>query len=230
MTYQDKLEALLQQATIVTGTAVLGALAATAAGAATVDANGLRIVDINQTADNSSFAFDLNGDGVDDYEVSAFQNLKIKGDSERGVISPLKGFKQRASVFDDGQKLGGFALRFEEGDSIDETAGSGFGQGATLFNGAQGPFATVGDTGFIGLLLVLLEDGEENAHFGWAEVERGSLSVLRIGFQTNANTAAEIPGLDDDVAAIPLPASLPLLLAGAGGLLALRRRRTALAA
>ncbi|WP_299403627.1 VPLPA-CTERM sorting domain-containing protein [uncultured Roseobacter sp.] len=233
MKHQDKLEALLQQATLVTGTAVMGAFAATTAGAATVDANGLRIVDINETASNSSFNFDLNGDGVDDYSVAAVN----RGKGAFGAITGLAESKfddPAGNVLTDGE-LNRFrlALRFEEGDEVDADSDGDANRFANAFINDQGPFATVGDTGFVGLVLSLLdEDGVANTHFGWAELERGredSLSLLRIGFQTNANTAAEIPG-GEDLAAVPLPASLPLLLAGAGGLLALRRRRTAQAA
>lgn len=225
-----KLEALLQNATIATGTAVLGAFASTAAVAATIDADGLMITNINQTADNSAFDFDLNGDGIDDYSILT----EGKSGREAGTIIGIDTvLSQRAlSVAGDvilfeGQRLSAMT-RFDEGDAVD---GGKLNDLNFAFLGDEGPFATVGDTGFVGLALEFLGDtGVFATHFGWAEIERGSLSVLRVGFQTNANTAAKIPGLADDVAAVPLPASLPLLLAGAGGLLAFRRRRDTKAA
>lgn len=240
MKTRNKLEALLQKMTIATGTVVLGALASTTAGAATVDADGLRIVNIDQTADNSSFAFDINGDEINDFEVSAFEGIPAKRgiaeqkDFESSFIEALGSSSQNAAVFNDGVSTGderSFAARFNEGDAVGPGGSFLVDASANLFDSVNGPFATVGDTGFIGLLLSFLgTDGAVSTHFGWAEVERGSMSVLRVAFQTNADTAAKIPGLADDVAAVPLPASLPLLLAGAGGLLAFRRRSDAKAA
>lgn len=73
-----------------------------------------------------------------------------------------------------------------------------------------------GESAFIGLSLT---DGG-SVNYGWAEVERGSLTILRTGYQTTAGAAAPT----GPVAPVPLPASLPLLALGAAGLMGMRRR------
>ncbi|WP_299860381.1 hypothetical protein [uncultured Roseobacter sp.] len=149
---------------------------------------------------------------MDDYSVTAVN----RGKGAFGAITSLaeSNFDDPAgTVLTDG-KLKRFrrALRFEEGDALDADGGGDAHRFASAFVNDRGPVATVGNTGFIGLNLSLLdEDGVAHTHFGWAELESGcedSLSLLRIGFQTNANTAAEILGGDEDLAAVPLPASL----------------------
>lgn len=103
-----------------------------------------------------------------------------------------------------------------------------------------GPFATEGTRGFIGFALTeftdlidmkvldetddeLMEKLPSVTNYGWIEIVRGSVNVVRVGFQTTANTAAAIPG----AIAVSEPATLPLIALGAAGLVALRRRKAA---
>ncbi len=134
-----------------------------------------------------------------------------------------------------------FATALSEGDYVDgkPESGSFRGGGALIYDtrlSSEGQtLPEEGATAYIGLALgfddfretrlVDVDEDEEFAvpSFGWIEVERGSLTILRAGFQTVAGLAAPIPA----VSTVPVPATLPLLLTGALGLTALRRRKKA---
>ena len=191
--------------------------------------------------DIGSFTFDLNGDGFDDFIIEGFgvkdqfgarigttdfPFLDVDGPAVAtvGELNPFFG-----GVFVAGDSF--FAETFLPGDIVGGPEGDFFlAPGADLFFGSSGPFAEPG-TGFIGLALLprILEDPPQNQDppqepdfdifFGFAEITRGSITLNSIGFQNTANTGAQIPS------PVPLPATLGLLAAGYGGLLALRRRK-----
>jgi hypothetical protein len=108
-----------------------------------------------------------------------------------------------------------------------------------------GEFASNGDdeivNGFVGLAIETFnfrpnligengdiqqdEDGEKaerTINYGWIELTRGSVILVRSGFQQIANAPAPIDGRDIQISE---PATLPLMALGAAGLYALRRRK-----
>lgn len=109
-----------------------------------------------------------------------------------------------------------FARVFSAGDTVfkdfrENDAPTGF--EAVLYsdeNGDEGPFSEIGSTGFIGLHLM---DEFEASFFGFLEITRGSITVGQLGFQTDPNTGALIPG-----AVVPVPPSLAFMAVGALGL------------
>lgn len=83
-----KLSRLSKQSHIALGGLVAGAGIVGAASGANADAIGLQIYDINETAKEGSFRFDLNKDGRDDFRVFSDGD----GPGEKG-FAEIKGFK-----------------------------------------------------------------------------------------------------------------------------------------
>lgn len=206
------------------GVIAAGALAVAATGAqanGTDPADTLQIIDIDQTAvvGGGPIFIDINGDEFSDFsiETSVIDVVDLQtitfGAPETARITALD---ESAFIFGGGF---GFAERFEAGDNVGEFEGKPFFVKSALlfddFANPQGPFAEVGDTGFIGV--GLSDDGVD--FFGWLQITRGSVQVGQAGFQPNANVVAPIPN------AVPVPPTLALLATGAIGLGALARRR-----
>lgn len=176
--------------------------------------------------DIGSFGFDLNDDGTNDFIIEGFNNDGIFGASifvqEDNSFKPgifVQGDDPFAHIFQPGDTVGG--LDDGIGVSLFETP-LFLTFAADLFFGNDGPFAEDGATGFVGLALFGPFDDRDapfGNFFGFAEITRGSITLNSIGFQNSVNTGAQIPS------AVPLPATLGLLAAGYGGLLALRRRK-----
>ena len=137
-----------------------------------------------------------------------------------------------------------FAQEFFEGDQVGASDKPFFFSAPLYIEGnLQSPLGFVGDSMYVGLSLTkFIDEGpiqtastvigdlereeprsEGDVFFGWAEIERGSLRLLRTGFQTVAGMAAPIPEPNP----IPVPPALALLASGAAGLAALRRRKKA---
>jgi len=204
------LDILVRQATpVVTGALALG-VGLTATGNA--DA-AMVIQDINATATtNSSVSFDLDGDGSNDFIVEA-------SDDQFGPSGAIRtAFKQPGIA---GSLTENFALKLGFNEQVDASLFDGTAGTDTNFSRfffqSDGPWDAVGATGFVGLFL----DRLDGRHYGWVEITRGSAIVGRAGYQDLAFAAAPTP--------VPLPGSLPLLASGAAGLLALRRRKRAVA-
>lgn len=236
----------------------------------------------------TEFSFDLNKDGVDDFEIGIFEpRLDLPGIDAREiatikaleqddfmgavlVLPPLIEFPGQQSNLNEDivlvtgeqlnvgdplnggglfidelflppgeivvQELGlGFVADFEERDLIGIQDGIWAPAAALYAEGsveedvafelgflpgpfAEGPFATTGFTGFIGLSLT--ESGNNGSEFfGWAEITRGSVTVGQVGVQQNGNTPAAIA-----VSEVPAPPALWLLAAALGLLGAAKRR------
>jgi hypothetical protein len=175
------------------------------------------------------FLIDVNGDGIDDLNA---QNFTI--DIYNGTWQRLYTLDSGSAEFPDGLKitnesytvpgLGDYSYATPQtaGDLID---GSGmFSYFTNLSYGGLGPAVSDLDAGPILLGFELGIAGQK--HFGWVRVQ------VDLSSESGASTYRVIDGAYEDVAgvaieagAIPEPASLGLLAAGAAGLLAYRGRR-----
>jgi hypothetical protein len=210
----------------------------------------LEITKINVTLEaGDSYGLDLDKDGNDDFVFDVRESFKkVKPLDDDGPIRRSIKFEFGSIKPNFGNGVHGsdkFATAFSAGESV---SGEGFFsqfRSSGLYDSRFGENTSqtlpeVGATAFIGLalglpleddrnvrLLVVSEEEQEVEFsfpsYGWVEVERGSLTILRTGFQTVAGLAAPIP----NVSTVPVPATLPLLLTGAAGLAALRRRKKA---
>lgn len=209
----DAVAWLARQSPAVLGMAVVGAAASTgAAQAGILEINPGFILEtsLNEPVVTNGFEF-MNGK----FQVQLGEtSAKIFAGSNFKTVT--------ASVFEDN----GFARIFAEGDLVGSIK-SVQSQKLDLFVNEDGPFAEVGDTGFIGLRVVQIGDDDfQETFYGFVEVTRGSLELGSIFFEDTANAPALIP-LSDDPVDVPEPATLPLMALGAAGLMALRRRRSA---
>ena len=171
-------------------------------GAASGEADAeLVIQNFNQTLSGSSLLIDLDQDGNVDFSVTDdIVKSSIMGSGLNG-----------SQVFLAGKSV--FVETFAAGEQVDGTIGFADFNGQ-LFNGALGPFSTIGASGFVGLSLC---DGVSSYNYGWLEITRGSTTVGRVGYQTTPDVGATIP--------VPEPSSLTMLAIGVSGIAALRRRR-----
>jgi hypothetical protein len=185
----------------------------------TADAT-LMITDINQTL-NPGDILSVNLD------TGAFQSgVNLAYDYSVGVASKssyVKSLDAGASI--SGVNLTNYAYQFSAGGQV----GASYFDGtiaselftANPYNQFGGGWASIGAHGFVGLRL---ETGMGQYNYGWLELTRGSLTVGRMGYETDPNTAAQIPET------VPEPSTLLLLVSGAAGIAAMRRRQRAVAA
>jgi hypothetical protein len=112
------------------------------------------------------------------------------------------------------------ADRFAQGDTVGpanifNTRGKiGSRYGTSSGTGTAGNFAS-GDTGYLGLRFAI--GGPADLHYGWANITLNSdytVTLNAVGYESDANTPA----------AVPEPSAIALLVAGALGVVAFRRR------
>ena len=124
----SRLQALLYQSPSLASVVALGA-GLTASGAANA---ALIIQDINLTADNNFFDFDLDQDGNDDFRIK-----------DKGSAANIAKKDPIGAVL----RKGKFAIKLAAGDEVGEDSGS-FKAGTGLFNGSKGFWSESGDHGF----------------------------------------------------------------------------------
>lgn len=125
-----------------------------------------------------------------------------------GTLNQVAGTTFKAQRFNSGESVGpanGFQ-NFEKLGSRFNTSGGG--------TGTSGNFAP-GDTGYIGLRFTINDPSD--LHYGWANLTLNSdytVTLNALGYEDVANMPA----------AVPEPSAIALLVAGAIGLVAFRRR------
>ncbi|TDX30155.1 VPLPA-CTERM sorting domain-containing protein [Rhodovulum visakhapatnamense] len=195
---------------------------------------------------------DLDGDGIEDFYFLAGSTSGLIGEFGYYDFRPESalgdGWTYRQTLMlqsgPTGNNRGSLPQFFEAGDTI-----SSWGYGTSNFvnvygDGVEGPLDEIGASAFIGFVFEkytscddpdseYCEDegyGEYETgawQFGWLELERGEqgLMVKSMGL-ADYSEDAEIPGAAlPPVAPVPLPAGLPLLVAGLGAFGLIRRRR-----
>lgn len=187
---------------------------ATAASSAQAE---LIVNNIDETVtDGKAFEINLDGIGGNDFRIQVGGGKAGIRPLGSGQIFAAKGSVVR--VFEAGQTISGGSLSNGQ---------------LTFYSGSNGPFGTIGATGFIGLVLDPPGGGGGGAvpggagsapppkHFGWLEITRGSITVGQSGFQTTPGVGVQAGASPE----VPEPSSLAMLAGGAIGLAVLRRRK-----
>lgn len=168
-----------------------------------------------------TFDLDADDDGTAEFRFtrSVFEDGGTPFGEEHTVdtfLNAVVGFE--GGAFPSGTKP--FAERLGPNALID--ANSDFVSGAVVtLNAKLFGSIEVGEFNEPGLAYVGLRfDLDDGTHFGWAEVNVGSITMQRFGYEEEAGVGLRTPGTG-----IPEPATLGLLALGATGIMALRRRQ-----
>jgi hypothetical protein len=196
--------------------AIAGAAAFVAPGIAKAD---ITYVSVNQVVtDSGTYDFNLSGVSSDDITISADS---FEGFPEVDVSQTASG----AAVLLDGVNSNVTALGF--GALINPSAtnwGSG-GKMASSFPPEPGDWSSTGGSAYLGFYF----QGPSGPQAGWADIATtantttSSFEILSYAYETNPNVAITA----GEGSPVPEPSALPLLVLGAAGLIALRRRRAA---
>lgn len=207
---------------------ILGAFAAGACLILPVSADASLILkDINETTDpGGSLEIDLNGDSTPDFLIDVFADAGGGYDSAQIIGLPQNPLVCKATpelclegqIADIVENYLYLAVRFVSGavgvDDFTENESAWF----YVYDADQGKnvgnWLEIGDLGFVG---VRIPTKARDYNYGWIEIQRGSITALKTGYETEVNKAAGL--------SVPAPGSLPLLLGGLACIAAMRRRR-----
>jgi hypothetical protein len=177
---------------------------------------------VNRTATvNQSFTMDVNGDALNDYQVS-FQLQNNAPSPDKPIIDGLTTARSNAEL----RVQGDLGLPVGAAGETVNQAYQPMSSGIGYFDEDPNDFPAGdwdgGATGYIGLQLTI----EGQINFGWAQftyndtsnLATASITLIDYAFETTPNVAI-ITG------AVPEPGSLALLVAGATGVATMRRRR-----
>ena len=198
------------------GASVAGAVtAAICAGIAAGPADAaLTIVDINPDVTLGSYNLDINGDSNPEFGFTRMSGM--------GVTTNTVSTGTNAVVQGSGKFPGDYAAALSGGEVIDASRTFISSPNALL----SAKFFVVDDGEFFDRSLAYLGirfdlPSTTGDHFGWVEISSvdEDLTLLRYAYETTPGAAVTTPG------SVPEPGTLTLLVAGAAGVLAMRRRQ-----
>lgn len=223
-------------------------MAATVSGAAAATI----IVDYNPdiVIENGQFDFmDVNADAHSDAygQISQFSGDASVGGSFSDFADPSRPSGFSATQGEILQDASGDAILLGAGVDVNAAIAGIMGglwssASALLYSGSDpntGPLGGVGSQGFVGVRISVFEafgndgcggcEGGQNPVFegyqyGWLDVTHGSLIFTQAGYGNGLGVTATTPG--GGSTPIPLPAGLPLLLAGLGSFAFMKRRKS----
>ena len=163
-----------------------------------------------------SYALDFNGDSVAEYTFGRTDT----GPSYLNSVNTFGNWVVGYTVGASDPKPGTYASALAGGETIDGSRA--FVSGADVILSGKGvlPYGEFNDgLAYLGLRFLL--DGA--THYGWVEIigqGNGDVTLTRYGWDNEARVAVVTPP-----AQVPEPGTLALLIAGAAGVLAMRRRQ-----
>ena len=188
-----------------------GALAAGLGGAQSLDAAvAYQAVDIDIPSETTEYHVDLNNDGVNEFDIQ-LNEMRIKASDYGPTASTLRAGD-------------GFVANLPAGTVIGPSSSPFSSTGLDTLNGIEGgnpagKFQTSAGPGYIGVTFQIAGA----AHFGYVGYQgtgaenSANGKIFALAYETEPRGAIT-------AGAVPEPASLSLLAAGAAGVTALRRR------
>jgi hypothetical protein len=171
------------------------------------------IVDINPDVTLGTFNLDINGDATNEF---VFTRTDLGGGDHTNTVDAFLN-----GVVASDTKPGAFADALTGGELIDASRTFNSGLNTLVAKGGSSP-GFAGEFAFAGVSYVGLRfdlPTTTGDHFGWVEVIRdfGTLTLTRYAYETEPGVGISTP--------VPEPGTIALLVAGAAGILAMRRRR-----
>jgi hypothetical protein len=180
------------------------------------------VVPIDPNFTLGTFNLDIDGNGTAEYTLS-------RTTFAAGFESVVTGAPNAVVSFNvppPDPKSGDYAQALGAGELIDGSRN--FNAAFNTISGVKGPmtYGEFYDSGFAFIGLRFDLPTTTGDHFGWIEVlgDDGTVTLTRYGYETDPNVGIVTPALSTRV---PEPGSLALLIAGAAGVLAMRRRQRA---
>lgn len=183
----------------------------------------LVLIDYNPDVLLGTFHMDIDGDHTDEYVWSRVEPSRFGPDGfENNVDTLINSVVGHVST--DPFKPGPYADRLNVGDVVDGSRSfisdpAVILSGSTTFKGEPTSYGNFfGVDGYVGLRFEL----SDGTHYGFVQMHDplGDFFIAQLGFDDVPFAAVTIPP-----GQVPEPGSLALLVAGAAGVLALRRRQ-----